>query len=361
MAHEIRLEAEPAHIGRVRLLTPRLEEPSGVWILLHGLSCLGIDHPMLTRLARALADSGFAVVLPEVLPWRDLDPMPPAADAAISSIADLIDDPLHEIHSVANLRTAPLGLIGLSFSAPQALIASRDPALRGRICRVVTFGAYCDLRSTLHFQFTGEHEHDGERLYAAPDPYGRWVLGGHLLRTLDGFHDAVQAAESLKQIAQFSSLSGLDARHPRVTALVTVLRETIPVEHRRMFDLLSGQLDKQAACPGDERRALADHLFEAATQLSDRYDVRPLLRDVCVPVVISHGRDDRLIPFSEASKLQTALRQQASAELMLTGLLAHSTVDRPQTMASSLRETFAFAKGLARALHGLETHATDGS
>lgn len=308
---------------------------------------------MLTRLARALADAGFAVVVPEVLPWVALDPRPEAADNAISTIAHLIDDPLHEIHAIANLRSVPIGLIGLSFSAPQALLATRHPALRGRIRQVVTFGAYCDLKSTLHFQFTGEHEHQGQRLYATPDPYGRWVLGGHLLRRLDGFHDAIQAANSLQRIARFASLNGLDARHPRVTALIEGLRKALPPEHRHIFDLLSGRLDEQDASLHDERRALADQLFEAATQLSDRFDTRPLLRDVFVPVVISHGRNDRLIPFSEAEKLQAALQPHVQAELMLTGLLAHSTADRPKATASRLREIVGFARGLAHVVHSL--------
>ncbi len=345
----------------MRLLTPGLEEPSGIWILLHGLSCVSIDHPMLTRLARALADAGFAVVLPEVLPWRDLDPMPEAADTTIRAIIDMIDDPVHEVHLTADLRSTPVGLIGLSFSAPQALIATRDPAISGRIQRVVTFGAYCDLRSTLHFQFTGVHEHDGQRLYIAPDPYGRWVLGGHLLRLIDGFQDAIQAANSLKEIARFSSLYSLDARHPRVTALVEGLRRTVPSEHRNAFDLLSGRLDDQKAHSHDERALLAEQLFEAAIHLSDRFDVRSRLHDVGVPVVISHGRNDRLIPVSEAMKLRTALRPQVQANLMLTGLVAHSTADTPRAAASRLREVIGFAQGLAQVFHGLERAATDGS
>lgn len=340
-------------------MTPQLEEPSGVWILLHGLSCAGIDHPMLTRLARALADAGFAVALPEVLPWRNLDPLPEAADNAITMIADMIDDPVHEIHSAANLQSAPIGLIGISFSAPQALVATLDPALRDRVRRVVTFGSYCDFRSTVHFQFTGEHEHNGQRFIAPPDPYGLWVLGSHLLSRLDGFHDAFQAANSLKQIAQFSSRNGLDSRHPRVTALIEGLRETVPAHHRHVFDLFSGRLDAREATLHSERRVLADQLFEAATHLSGRFDVRPLLRDVCVPVVIGHGRNDRLIPFSEAQKLQAELQPRVPANLMLTGLLTHSTADRPQAAASRLREILGFAKGLAQVVRNLETHATE--
>ena len=119
----------------------------------------------------ANAGTGAAVLTPEIPEWTALRIDPersvPTIQAAVLTLSERAE--------TAADRT---GLIGFSFGAPQALIASTDPALQGRLRLVVGFGGYCDLRRLLRFMFTGEHEWDGVWHTHRPDPYGRWVVGG---------------------------------------------------------------------------------------------------------------------------------------------------------------------------------------
>jgi hypothetical protein len=53
--------------------------------------------------------------------------------------------------------------------------------MREAIGTVVGFGGYCDLRRTLRFMMTGEHEWEGRRYRLEPDPYGRWIIAANYL------------------------------------------------------------------------------------------------------------------------------------------------------------------------------------
>jgi hypothetical protein len=63
-----------------------------------------------------------------------------------------------------------------------------------------------------------------------------------------------------------------------------------------------------------------------------------------VPTLIAHGRDDRLIPFTQSIRLQRALPTGVVRRCTITGLFAHSggTVDNLGTR-TKLVEAFRFA------------------
>ena len=61
------------------LLTPGSPAPNlPAWIILHGITRPGRAHRQLVRFTRALAETGCAVLVPEVPEWRALDLCPPS-------------------------------------------------------------------------------------------------------------------------------------------------------------------------------------------------------------------------------------------------------------------------------------------
>src|SRR5688572_21152654 len=163
---------------------PEARTPRPVWILLHGVTRPGIEHPQLLRIARALAAGGAVVLVPEVPEWKELRLAP---GATLPTVATSIE----ALRGVPEAAQPPYGLMGFSFGGPQALIAASHESVAQDIGCVVSFGGYCDLERTLRFHFTGEHEWRGrlERV-ESPDPYGRWVVGANYLTSSPGFEDA---------------------------------------------------------------------------------------------------------------------------------------------------------------------------
>lgn len=191
------------------------------WILLHGITRPGFDHPQLTRFSRALAATGAVVLIPEISEWRDLELAPEAAvptvDAALESLASLPD-----------LSEGPYGLMGFSFGGPQALVASADERLAGRLAGVVSFGGYCSLERTIRFQLTGAHEWQGRTQHLRPDPYGRWIIGSNHLTAIPNHADAHDVADSLRRLAATAGDSQVPSWEPVWDELKEQLRSRLP-------------------------------------------------------------------------------------------------------------------------------------
>ena len=174
------------------------DQPGPAWILLHGMTRTGLQHPSLRRFARALAMSGSTVVVPEVPEWVGLRLAPErTADAVEAALSALDGDP-----RVCGLP----GLMGFSFGGPQALRVSALPSLQGRLSRVASFGGYGEVACTLRFLLTGLHEWEDREHRVKPDPYGRWIVAANYLSRVPGFEEAGPLAERvLEQLSQIAS------------------------------------------------------------------------------------------------------------------------------------------------------------
>ena len=286
------------------------------WILLHGITRPGFDHPQLTRFSRALAATGAVVLIPEISEWRDLELAPEAAvptvDAALESLASLPD-----------LSEGPYGLMGFSFGGPQALVASADERLAGRLAGVVSFGGYCSLERTIRFQLTGAHEWQGRTQHLRPDPYGRWIIGSNYLTAIPNHADAHDVADSLRRLAATAGDSQVPSWEPVWDELKEQLRSRLPAHHRNLFDVFA----PPAASDPDPTAAagFVDPLAAAARRRNPLMDPAPRLGLVRQRVEILHGRQDRLIPYTESLRMARRLNEDVSVGVAVTRLFGHSS------------------------------------
>jgi pimeloyl-ACP methyl ester carboxylesterase len=291
------------------------------------------------RFTRALAESGVAVLVPEVPEWRDLDLAPQLTTPSVLA-------GLRVLERLGGLVAADrVGLLGFSFGAPQALVTSADPALRGRLAGVVGFGGYCDLERTLVFQFTGRHEWKGERYLLRPDPYGRWIVGANFLTSVPGYEDAGEVARGLGRLATAAGDVGVVAWDPLFDADKEAIRATLAPGRRPLFDLFAPPSDRDP--DGGRGEEMARLLAAAARRRQPTVEPGPFLRDVPCPVHLLHGRQDRLIPFSEMLRLADALPPGVLARSTVTRLFAHSSQDPLPGWRESVREATEFVKALS--------------
>ena len=288
------------------------------WVVLHGITRPGRAHPSLQRFARAVAGSGAAVLVPEIPEWTELRLV---ADTTLPTIKAAV----LALDARPETREGDTGLIGFSFGAPQALIASTDPSLDGHLAAVVGFGSYCDIRRTIRFLFTGAHEWEGRRYEARPDPYGRWVLGANLLPRTEGHGGSDAVAEALLDLARYSGDQRVESWKPFYDRRIARTREALDGPDRRLFDLFappSGRLPDPVGAA-----ALAEAVADGAEALPHPMDPAPYLEALSTPVRLLHGRGDRLIPFTETLRLRRAFGPDADVRADITGLFAHSRSD----------------------------------
>lgn len=251
--------------------------PSAAIVLVPGASTSGKDDPRLVAFAEALARMRFTVLVPDIPNVRQLRVKPD--DAA--PIADAV------AHLAGRADLAPQGRIGVgafSYALGPGVIAALDPAVRDKVRFVLGVGGYYDLVATIKYFMTGYYqEAGGPRQYLQPNWYGKWVF---VHSNVDRFADAEDRA-TLTEMANLkvkdagADVAALAAklRSDEAKALYAMLNETDP-------DKIPGYL---AAFPADMRADL------------DRLDLSKRdLKQLKARVLLFHGYDDNLVPYTES-------------------------------------------------------------
>lgn len=323
---------------------PPSRKPLRGWVVLHGLTYTGREHPSLLRFVRALAASGAAVLVPEIPEWRRLRPEPGHAVPTIQAAVLALE-------GRPEVQAGGVALIGFSFGATQALVAAADPRLHGHLAAVAAWGGYRDVPRLFHFGLTGRHELDGEEHVIEPDPYGRWIMGASYLCRVPGYEGFQEVAAALDDLAREAGARGVFAGDPVYDASKAEHRRGLPTPGaREVFDLFAPPAGR---VPSDIGRAeaLAQDLARAAVAAEPLMDPGPYLGGVTVPTVLAHGRDDRLVPFTESIRLSRDLPARALRSCTVTRLFEHSGhTDRSLSTLGLAREGARFLGVLRRIL-----------
>ncbi|HSL72456.1 MAG TPA: hypothetical protein VK864_19565 [Longimicrobiales bacterium] len=311
------------------------------WIVLHGLTTTGRQHPTLERFARAFAASGPVVMVPDIPEWRELRVATtisiPTIRAAIRALAERAD--------VDHER---VGILGFSFGATQAIVAAADASLQSIMHGIAAWGGYRDLHRLFRFGIVGEHELDGVRHQLDPDPYGRWIMGANYLTGIPGFEDYIDVTAALRELAFEAGRRRVYAWDPSYDPDKQRVRARLASEHRIVFDLFAPLSN---APMGDLERArdIAAGLADAALRAEPLLEPGPALAQLRVPTLIAHGRDDRLVPFTESHRLARDVPADVMRGLTVTSLFAHSgQTDRSHGLVAIPREAIRFARLLNR-------------
>ena len=286
------------------------------WVVLHGLTRPGRAHPSLQRFASAVASSGNIVLVPEIPEWRDLRVAPAVAIGTIRQA-------VRALQERTDVRHEHVGLFGFSFGATQALIAAADEETSRLLAGVAAWGGYSDLRRLFRFGLTGEHEIDGVTYQTEPDPYGPWIMAGNYLARVPGYEGAEDVAIALHDLALEAGELRMYAWDPIFDASKRRLREGLTRDGRELFDMIAPATTAPRA-DHDRVLALAEALARTALEADPLLDPQPYLQHVRVPILFSHGRDDRLIPFTETIRLSRAVPDHLVRSTMITALFQHS-------------------------------------
>jgi dienelactone hydrolase len=314
------------------------------WMVLHGLTSRGREHPSLDRFARALAASGAVVLVPDFPEWRALEVAPERTAATIESA-------VLELDRSGLAEAGRVGAIGFSFGAAQALIAATDPALEGHLAGVVAWGGYLDIHRAVRYGFTGDHELDGKHYRGEPDPYGRWILAGNYLTLLPEHERDDDLADALLSLALEAGRQGIMSWAPATDPMKARLRPRLDPRQREVFDLLAPP-SGAVWSPAERKRVenLSARLSAAAVEREPLLDPRPYTGRVPVPVLLAHGRKDRLIPWTELVRLERALPPDRVDHAAITSLFAHSFGQRRIPSPTVALEAVRFVRLITRVL-----------
>ncbi len=292
---------------------------AGVYLLAQGLHFLGPDDPRLDRFCRVLAASGVLVVAP-FLPDQLALRVTPHTTADLAAAFD-------EAEAIARAERLPKpAVFSISFGSQPTIELAGLESHRERIGAVVLFGGFSSFSATVRFCLTGRADFQGRTLSMTHDPLNAPVVWMHLLDLVDlpvsdreGVRAALRAmVERTWGRAEFKARG---ARDPIAHELARGLRP----EDRELFLLGCGL-----------REGGETHLASVAAKLDEVYaftDPRPHLARTRAPVAIIHGRDDDVIPWFEAERLEAALPVGHAVRTLVTGLYGHTGSARPSPSA----------------------------
>lgn len=291
----INVPLDAAGAVRARLYLPAgINQPPGI-VLIHGIHHLGMEEPRLVYFAHAFAQSGVAVLTPEVSELADYR-IDPNSIVTIGQAARFLRQKLN--------RDA-VGVMGLSFAGGLALLAACDPQYSHDIAFVVAIGAHHNLVRVSRFLASGQIElPDGSMASLAAHQYGALVLV--YAHSNDFFAPADQpAAHDALRLWLWENFDAARAQEARLSAPAKVNIEAL---FQNKIETVRPQLLKEI----DQHQILMDEVSPAGH-----------LDRIQVPVFLLHGQGDNVIPPSETEWLARELPSEYLRVRLITPALGH--------------------------------------
>jgi len=294
---------------RVRIFRPA-GAPSRAALLVSGVHPDGINEPRLVALARELAATGVIVVTPEIddlINYR-----------VTARVTDSIEDAAVWMATRADLfGSAPIGLIGVSFSGGLSVVVAGRPTLRDRVAYVLSFGGHGNLPRVLKYFCTGiEPPISGESPRRRPPHDYALAVVAH--QAADLAVPAAQVTPLRQAIERFLDASALSRTAPSEAARLfeeARAREAVLPEPAHTF--MKSVNDRDVAALGRLLLPHIDRLGQDASLSPDR-SAPP-----SAPVYLLHGVDDNVIPGVESALLAQHLRPHTRVRQLLSRYLTH--------------------------------------
>ncbi len=264
-------------------------------VLVPGAAAEGRNDVRLVEFATTLTRSGFAVMVPDIQSLRQLEPSPDSAQEIGDAFAFLRD-------KKGLVPSGWLGISAFSIAVGPAVLAALDPAICAQVKFLLLVGGYHDLVRTLTYLTTGYYEVDGQQQYREPNAYGKWVY-------------ALHNASRLQDPSDRATLSAMVRRKlDDPAAAVDDLRAQLSAAGEAVYEFITNT-DSEKVPALMKNLPTAVRADIAALNLA-AYDLSGLR----ARVILVHGRDDDIIPYTESISLASAFSPGQAKLFLLDGL-----------------------------------------
>jgi hypothetical protein len=280
------------------------ERARAALVLVPGAAPRGKDDPRLVALASTLARSRFLVLVPDIEAVRALKIS--AADSV-----EIADGVRYLGENWTPAKESSVGLVAISYAVGPAILAALTPEARQRVRFIVGVGGYYDVVAAITFFTTGHYRPaPGEPWrYRRPNEYGKWIFARSNAERLSDPADRRLLFElAERKLAQpLADVSFLAARlGPDGASIYRLLVNADPESTAALVAALPAALRSEIEALDLRRRDLS--MLEAH-------------------LILVHGRDDAIIPYTESVDLAAAVPGIAS--LYVVDSLAHVDLAPP--------------------------------
>jgi len=264
-------------------------------VLVPGLAEGGKDDPRLVAFATTLARARFAVLVPDLAELRRLRVSPDNIIEVADAFSWLSEQPELSPDGRA-------GLVAFSYAAGPALLAALEEPIRERVRFILAVGGYHDLRRVLKFLTTGFYRVADEERYRKPEAYGRWAF---LITNAEHMSDP----RDRTLVARLGERRQADADAPVDDLLAELTPAGLAIWN------FATNTDPGRVAP--LLAALPEEILDEMTALNLAGRDMSRLR---AQVLLLHGYEDPMIPFSESLALAGALPEDRVQLFLVHGL-----------------------------------------
>ncbi len=271
------------------------EPASAGIVLVPGVARRGKDDPRLVALASTLARARFLVMVPDLPNLRALRVRAGDARGVADAFSHLVSMPEFPDRGRA-------GIGAFSYAVGPAVLAALEPVIRDRVDFVLGVGGYHDLHSVVTFFTTGYFRMDGQWQYLEPNRYGKWVF---VLGNIERLNDPLD-----RETLRIMGKRKLDDP----AAAVDHLSGRLTPEGRAVLALLENRDPQRTAA------LIAGLPAAIRNELGALNLVNKDLSRLRARLILLHGPDDVIIPYTESIALAAAVPAGQSSLFLIDGL-----------------------------------------
>lgn len=270
--------------------------PRAGLVVIPGAAREGKDDARLVAFAKTLSRSRFAVLVPDMQGVRNLRVRPEDTQDVADAFRYLLSQE----------RLAPDGRAGMSavsYAVGPAILAALQPDLRDRVDAILAIGGYYDIVNVLTYVTTGQFQAPGGPWQVGKaNPYGKWV---YVMSNLDQITNADD-----RRLLETMAQRRLDDPEAPIDDLVGQLGE----EGRTVYAFVTATTPEEVIA----RFTLLPPKVQASIAGLDlsRHDLSRL----GARLILVHGRNDAIIPYTESMRLA---RAAPHTQLTLVNGLSH--------------------------------------
>lgn len=278
---------------------------NGIIFVLPGLHPEGPADIRLDRFCRVLANAGMIVGVPSLPTMREVVMQEALLDDCRYSFAAF----LH------HTKAEKVGIFSISAASIAGFYLGADPILSQRITYLHSFGGFADWAAALEFAMSGEILETGEKLEI--DPLGLPVIFLNLVASFPSFLPEMRKT----LVPLWKKFVDRTWEKPEMQAetvyraIAEELAAGLSLNERVMF--LKG-------CSVEDGGMKLVHHFLSLRNPIGWLEPEPLLKNIKIPVYLSHGRDDVVVPYPQIERLREWLPEKYRQGVFITGFYHHT-------------------------------------
>jgi hypothetical protein len=313
----IQLQKIPVANGEFELFVyrPKNKRSTGAIYVIPGLHYEGPEDLRLDRFARVLANSGMVVGVPSLPTMKKLIMTPRVWEENIEGF---------QVFLQQDLPIEP-GVFSISAASIVALHLASHEFLGSKIRETLTFGGYIDWNEALMFSLDGKIN---EQIQIPVDPLGLPVIFLNMICQFPEIQDPRLFEEQLMSFVERTwekeEMQSKEVYEP----IAQMLSKEIPLQDQTLF--------LQACAVEDGGKEKICKILQDGKYDSSWFDPHPFLQTIQTKITIAHGREDGVIPFTQAQILWQEIHPDKKSKFHVTGLYHHTGPVSLQRLVGSL-------------------------